>query len=43
MTAALEGVSGQQQCSIIYKITVPLLRTLRFPELKICETTDELG
>ena len=29
--------------SNIYKIAVPLLRTLRFPAIMTCETTDELG
>ena len=29
--------------SNIYKIAVPLLRTLRFPEIMTSETTDELG
>jgi len=29
--------------SNIYKITVPLFRTLRFPEIMTCEMTDELG
>jgi len=29
-------------CTIIYEITILLLRTLRFPESKTCETSDEL-
>ena len=30
-------------CTDIYEVTVFLLRTLRFPEIRACETTDELG
>jgi len=30
-------------CTDIYAITVLLLRTLRFPEIKTCETAYELG
>jgi hypothetical protein len=30
-------------CIIIYEIIVVLLRTLRFPEIKACETTEKLG
>ena len=30
-------------CTDIYEITVLLLRTLRFLEIRTCETTDELG
>jgi len=29
-------------CTDIYEVTVLLLRTLRFPQFKTCETTDEL-
>jgi hypothetical protein len=30
-------------CIIIYEIIVVLLRTLRFPDMKTCEVTEELG
>jgi len=29
-------------CPVIYEITILLLRTLRFPEIRTCEMTDEL-
>ena len=29
-------------CPVIYEITVLLLRTLRFPEIRACEKTDGL-
>ena len=27
----------------MYKVTILLLRTLRFPEIRTCKTTDEMG